>query len=421
MSARADAIVIGGSIGGLVAAAYLHQAGLSVTVLEARDELGGAARGAQLFHALDPRAVRELGLTRRGLKLAARDLPLMGLRQDGRHLVLSRDPHAAARAIAAYSAADAQAYKHFHAELFALARALRPFWWEDAPAPLPKDRHLLARLEATSAHAWLGAWFETEALKATLACDAPFPDTPGSALALVWRAAQEMGGLQGAVALVQGGGAALAGHLVSDGVELRTKARVAKLLLAGNEAAGVELDSGEQVFARRILSSLSRREMLLSLAPTASAGIAETLRLLRAAPTVQETVFVFTLNAAPSFPRADARFVVGEGEPALEAVVTPSPSPGQHLLTVTARGAPTDEAVTAQLERAAPQLKSRIVGTERRTRDLLVPRLMESASDRITTPIAGLILCGRDAEPMPAISGRAGRLAAVIAAREKRA
>jgi phytoene dehydrogenase-like protein len=421
MSARADVIVIGGSIGGLVAAAYLRQAGLSVTLLEAQAELGGAARQAQLFHALDPRVVRELGLARRGLKLAARDLPLVGLRQDGRHLVLPRDPHAAARAIAAYSAADAQAYGHFHAELFALARALRPFWWEDAAMPPPKDRHLLARLEATSAHAWLGAWFETEALKATLACDAPFPDMPGSALALVWRAAQETSGLQGATALVQGGGAALAGHLVTDGVELRTKARVARLLLADDEAAGVELDSGEQVFARRILSCLSRRETLLTLAPTASAGIAETLRLLRAAPAAQETAFVFTLNAAPDFPRPDARFVIGEGEPALEAVVTPSSSPGQHLLTVTARGAPTDDAVIARLERVAPRLGSRIVGTERRTRNMLVPRLMESAADRIATPIAGLTLCGRDAEPMDAISGRAGRLAAFIAAREKRA
>ncbi|HWA89287.1 MAG TPA: FAD-dependent oxidoreductase [Rhizomicrobium sp.] len=424
MSARADAIVIGGSVGGLAAAAYLRHAGLGVTVLEASEQLGGSARAAQAFHALDPLMLRDLGLTRRGLKLAARDLPLVGLRQDGRHLVLARDPHVAARAIAAFSAADAQAYKHFHAELFALARALRPWWCEDAAVPQPKDRLALAlaRLEATSANAWLGAWFETEALRAALAFDAPFPDAPGSALALVWRAAQEMGGLQGAVAQIDGGGAALAVLLTAavqaDGAELRTKARVKKLLLADDEAAGVELDTGEQVFARRILSSLSRRDTLLSLAPTASAGIAETLRLTEAAPATQETEIVFTLNAAPQIPHAPARLVVTEGD-ALEAIVTPSSSPGQHLLTVTARGTPGDDAVIAGLERFAPQLKSRIVAAERRTRDVLVPHLMESATARISTPIKGLTLCGRDAEPMAALSGRAGRLAAVIAAREK--
>ncbi len=102
MSARCDAIVIGGGIGGLAAAAYLRRAGGSVTLLEAADALGGACRKAQALHALDPRLVSDLSLARRGLKFAARDLPTIGLRQDGRHLVLSRDPHAAARAIAVH-------------------------------------------------------------------------------------------------------------------------------------------------------------------------------------------------------------------------------------------------------------------------------------------------------------------------------
>ena len=135
MSAPPDAIVIGGGIGGLVAAAYLRQTGASVVLLEADETLGGACRKAAMLYALDPRVVKELALTRRGLKFSQRDMALAALRQDGRHLVLGRDPHEAARAVAAYSPADAAAYKHYHSEVFALARAMRPWWWDDTAAP----------------------------------------------------------------------------------------------------------------------------------------------------------------------------------------------------------------------------------------------------------------------------------------------
>ncbi|MBV9991806.1 MAG: NAD(P)/FAD-dependent oxidoreductase [Alphaproteobacteria bacterium] len=415
MSARTDAIVIGGGVGGLVAAIALKRAGSSVVLLEAHETLNGGL--PPYLFALDPRVVRELGLSARGLKFAERDLASTALRQDGRHLTLARDPHAAARAIAAHSPTDAGAYARFHDEIFALARALRPFWWEDAAAPRPSA--LLARLRMTSAAAYLNQWFESDALKALLSFDVPFPHAPGSALALVWRAAQEMCGLQGALAVPAGGG--LGAKLVAMAqelrVDLRAKARVAKLILAGDEAAGVELDSGEKIFAAKVFSSLGRRETLLTLAPTASAGFAQTLRLMRDTPRARETVLRFTLNAAPGF--ANGRQVIVEGEPALEAVVAPAPQAGQHQLWVRAKGEAEADAVTAQLERFAPQLKSRIVATERHTRDVLVPHLMDEAAIRIMTPIRHLYLCGGDAEPMDAVAGRAARLAAALATRDK--
>jgi phytoene dehydrogenase-like protein len=227
------------------------------------------------------------------------------------------------------------------------------------------------------------------------------------------------------VALAQGGGTALAEQLISavqdGGVEIRTKARVKSLVLADNVAAGVELDSGEKIFARAIVSGLSRRRTLLGLAPTASAGIAETLRLERAAPRRRETVFVFTLNAAPEFPQHGARLIATEGAPALEAVVTTSALPGQHLLAVRAKAETSADDVVAQLERFTPHLKGRIVSCETSVRDVLAPHLFDPAAARIATPIKGLFLCGADAEPMAAVSGRAGRLAADTIARKKRA
>jgi hypothetical protein len=63
---------------------------------------------------------------------------------------------------------------------------------------------------------------------------------------------------------------------------------------------------------------------------------------------------------------------------------------------------------------AMPGLAEALTGVEIRLRpqrarlaDLLAP-----PPSRLLTPIKGLLLAGEDAEPLPSISGRAGRLAA---------
>jgi len=487
-----DAVVIGAGVSGLSAAAYLGRAGRRVLVLEARNKVGGlcdtarfgehfrAPAIAQTLYALDPRVVKELGLARHGLKFAIRDMPLSGPRSAGRPIVLPRNMADAVRSIATHSRADAQAYPRFRRELFALGRAARRLWWDDG-APGKGTLAKLAYLKRRSTAAFLDSWFESEALKALLAFDGAAgnvsPFEPGSALLLVWRAAQEMCGLQGAAAFPQGGPEALAKALLAAaqaaGCEIRT-GTAARHIHADGAVAAVGLASGETIACRAVLSSLSRRKTLLDLAGGAGTGFAGAAALARARPRAGAARVLLAVNAAPAFAGAgvplEGRIVIAEHLDGLGAaharaqagelpddfameIVIPSAAdagfapPGQHVLSVQVRPVPlsppqgwaTLKTTLAQrtvlaLERYAPGLARHITAVEVVSPDDIAVtygaedescggagRLLAPWTSRIRTGIAGLLLCGASAEPAGAVSGRAGRIAAAVLLAEQRA
>ncbi len=491
-SAPYDAIVIGAGVSGLAAAAYAARAGKRVMVVEARNKVGGlcetarfgehfrAPVAAHALYALDPRVVKDLALTRHGLAFAVRDMPSVGLRSDGKHIVLPRNLAAGTRSISIHSRADADAYGAFWRDLFALARAARTLWWEQS-AGGERTREMLARLGYRSASAWLDSWFESDALKAMLAFDATAggatPQEPGSALQLVWRAAQEMCGLQGAAAFPKGGPGALAEALLASaqaaGAEIRTGAP-AKRIHANGAVAAVELASGETLACRAVLSSLSRRKTLLDLAGGVSTGFAEAAALARARPRVGAAKVLLALSAAPPFAGVSVplagRFVVcdqpgglaaahacaraGElpEDPAMEMVLPSAADPGfappgQHVLSVLVRPVPLVpvqgwpalkpklvERVILALERHAAGLARHITAAEALTPSDIeyaygaddelggaatAARMLAPWASRVKCAIAGLYLCGASAEPLGAISGRAGRIAAVTLVAEQ--
>jgi phytoene dehydrogenase-like protein len=462
MNERFDAAVIGSTVSGLAAAALLAKAGLR-TVLCERSESLVAGGGHAALRALDPVLVRSLRLSRHGLKFAQRDLALTMLKSGGQPLSLPRDRQAAARALATLSQVDAAAYAAFRSERLSLAKALRPAWWNGAPLAeaaanlKPAQRTRFARLAVTSAAAWLSTTFESDTLKAALAFDAAAlgfaPSEPGSALALLWSAAQEMSGLQGAVAIPRGGNGALLQALAEAaqraGADLRTSASVAALHPIGNSISGVDLASGERIEASVVVSALPRRLTLETLAPTALIGLG--VAAAQRAPAIGSVCLVMGLNRSPEFGGAatlgDKRIVVAEKletyeaalaaarlgrmpeEPVIELVLPPAEKTAHQLasrLLLHVRvwpvplGAAYDRdalirTVTQMIERHVPGFGGGIASCDAAPPDALQPsidRLSAPAEVRVTTAIRGLYVCGSDTEPADAISGRSARHAA---------
>ena len=153
-------IIVGGGHNGLVAAAYLARAGRAVTICEARDRLGGAVAGEQLFPGvsarvsrfsylvslLPERIVTDLGL---GIELRSRSVasysPYLDETGADGLLVERREDAATATSFRRRTGQDDdhRAWQHFHARLTKLAQVLAPTLTE----ALPRAEDLRTRID----------------------------------------------------------------------------------------------------------------------------------------------------------------------------------------------------------------------------------------------------------------------------------
>jgi phytoene dehydrogenase-like protein len=297
MTQHYDVIVIGGGHNGLVNAAYLAKAGKKVLVLERRHVLGGAAVTEEIIPGylfsecsyvvslLRPEIIRELDLPRHGLEI----LPLDGTfspMPDGNHLWRMNDHAKSIREIRRHSRVDAEAYDEFSKMMTPMCRFVKPMLSMVPPDPTtlnPRDlkqlhflmqrfralssdeRYTLIQLMTMSSADFLDQWFETDVLKATMSASGIIGTflgirSPGTAYVLLHHYMGEIDGAFRSWGFSRGGTGAISNAIAAAareaGVEIRTKAPVGKILAKGGRAAGVVLQSGEEITANVISSSV---------------------------------------------------------------------------------------------------------------------------------------------------------------------
>ena len=294
----ADAVVIGAGPNGLVAACRLADAGWDVVLLEANDEVGGAARSAELhpgyvtdrFSAFYPLAaaapsIRRLDLQHHGLRWTQAPTVVAHPHADSdRTALLHRRPEDTAVALERYGAGDGDTWL----ELCAQWQRLREPLLNALFGPFPPVRAAIGMLRRAGGSAEglrlarrlllpvtrLGdELFSGPDGKLLLAGNAMHADLPAVAAGsggfgwLMTMLAQDVG----FPVPVGGAGqlsAALAARARVAGVKVITGARVEQVLVSGGRAIGVRTADGRRVLARRaVLADVAAPELYRSMLP----------------------------------------------------------------------------------------------------------------------------------------------------------
>ena len=519
--AQADVAIIGGGHNGLIAAYYLARAGLKAVVFERRDDVGGGAvtseihpgfRCPVLTHEglLHEEVARDMNLERHGLALLSPAARVCSLSAGSAPLVIYDDPAHSAANIRRVSVRDATAYPSFLMAVESVASVLGSTF-EAAPPDIdhPGPRDLWNLLQTGQRFRGLGKrdgyrllrwlpmpvgdlaheWFETELLRATIAAPGLSgtmlgPRSAGSALVLLLRHAHRLRA-GGTARQVRGGPGALTHALGAAaraaGAEIRTGARVERIVVHEGRATGVRVD-GRTIPAQRVLSAVDPRTTFLGLMEPfdLAPDFAAKVRNYRASGTVAKVNLA--LSSLPSFgvdaaalsgrvhigPELDymerafdhAKYGEFSDDPWLDitipSILDPDLAPaGAHVMSVYVHYAPyrlrgrdwttaRDALLAATmrvLERHAPGLAAHVVDAQ-----VITPQELESdygfagghifhgelALDQLFTmrpllgfarygsPIDGLFLCGAGTHPGGFLTGTSGRLAAraVLAMRQ---
>ncbi len=300
-------MIVGGGHNGLVTAAYLARAGLSVLVLERRPLVGGAcvteevwpgyrvSTAAYLCGLLQPRIIHDLDLETLGYQILPKDPAFFSPFPDGRRLFLWQEERRTAEEIAAFSPRDARRFPEYEAFLARLAEFVEPWLLRTPPDLLtrrwgdlwqlgrlglgalrlaPRTLAGAVRMLTQSAGDFLDGWFESPQLKAALATDGVIgarggPSTPGTAYVLFHHVMGQAAGRRGLWGFVRGGMGAISDALATaarrGGAVIRTGAEVTEIVVRDGRAQGIVLAGGEEVEARAVVSNADPHRTFLRL------------------------------------------------------------------------------------------------------------------------------------------------------------
>ena len=294
MTDKYDAIVVGGGHNGLVCSALLAQSGKQILLLEANEQVGGAAvtrefadgysvsACAHLLYQLQPQVQKDLKLHP---KLASDNMKTIALDVDGEHVRISGDTVTGAKD------GDAESYRAFHKRMTRFADLLGTYLNKTPPRLGTrdfKDLKVLARLGfdirrlgktemreflrliGMNIHDEVTERFSCPVLKGAVSLDAVLgthlgPRSPNTIMTYLYRLA----GNHGRLAAPAGGMGAVTDDLAraarSAGVTIRTGMPVKRIVVANGRVTGVETDSGESFESLTVVSNVDPKRTVMHL------------------------------------------------------------------------------------------------------------------------------------------------------------
>ncbi len=306
-----DAIIIGGGHNGLIGGGFFAKAGARTVILEARDKVGGAADTSSpwpehpdfrvttysyVMSLMPPSVIKELKLERFGYKVTPFG-PYYQAFPDGRSIkIYADDAKKNYESISQFSKKDAETIPQWDAWLAGVADVLGPILLKVPPkvgSLRPRDlwdqlkvawsaRGLgvrgvgdVTRLFTMSVNDLLNDWFESDAVKGMLTVNGVIgtwagPDSPGTAYVMLHHSIGDVGdGHLGSWGYQEGGmgGVSEACRRAAEafGAEIRTNARVAKILVDGGRATGVVLENGDELRAPTVVTTVHPKIAFLKL------------------------------------------------------------------------------------------------------------------------------------------------------------